>query len=125
MELHIRLLLKKLFIPTFVSSEIPQADTKMSKNKVFMEFWINFRSTEDQLSHINKNYLKRNVSSCQETLTCIKLCSEVTSRLSDLTLTVVVAPLALSGGLRDAQQAADGVGGAQRVGLRRLGRGDR
>lgn len=40
-------------------------------------------------------------------------------------LTVVVAPLALADGLRDPQQAADGVGGAQRVGLRGLGRGDR
>lgn len=40
-------------------------------------------------------------------------------------LTVVMAPLALAGGLRDSQQAADGVGGAQRVRLRGLGRGDR
>lgn len=44
---------------------------------------------------------------------------------SDVTLTVIVAPLALGGGLRDAQQAADGVGGAQGVRLRRLGRCDR
>lgn len=41
------------------------------------------------------------------------------------TLTVVVAPLALGGGLRDPQQAADGVGGAQGVGLRGLGGSDR
>lgn len=36
-----------------------------------------------------------------------------------------MAPLALRGGLWDAQQAANGVGGSQRVGLGGLGRGDR
>ena len=39
-------------------------------------------------------------------------------------LTVIVVPLALGARLGDPQQAADGVGGAKRVWLWRLGRGD-
>lgn len=53
-----------------------------------------------------------------------KVCRSVVSRLFDVILTVIVAPLALGAGLGDTQQATDGVGGAQRVRLWRLGRGD-
>ena len=44
-----------------------------------------------------------------------KLSQCVASPLFDLILTVIVTPLALGAGLGDTQQAADGVGGAQRV----------
>lgn len=49
----------------------------------------------------------------------------VVSPSFDVILTVIVAPLALGAGLRDTQQATNWVGGAQRVRVRGLGRGDR
>lgn len=51
------------------------------------------------------------------------ICTGVWPLLSALILTVIVVPLALGAGL-DTQQAADGVGGAQRVRLWRLRRSD-
>lgn len=48
--------------------------------------------------------------------------AEVSAQLS--VLTVIVAPLAFAASLGDSQEAANGVGGAQRVRVRRLRWGD-